>query len=106
MRALFGLAVLAVAAFVLNAEVHAYPSDPEGGVRILDEDRVEPGYVLYTPLLGDPSQGTATVTYLINVYGEIVHMWPQEIGAGQYASLLPDGRLFYASQSEKDVVVP
>ena len=105
-RVLITVLALVVAAFALNAQVSAYPSDPQTGVTIIDADKVEPGYVLYTPLRGDPSQGTATVTYLINVYGEVVHMWPQTTGAGQYASLLPDGRLLYASQADKDVDVP
>ena len=106
MRVLIAVLVLVVAGFVLNAQVSAFPSDPRTGVTIIDTDKVEPGYVLYTPLRGDPSQGTATVTYLINVFGEVVHMWPQATGAGQYASLLPDGRLLYASQADKDIDVP
>ena len=91
---------------MLNAPVSSAPSDPKTGVTILDPDQVEPGYVLYTPLLGDPSQGTATVTYLINVHGEVVKSWPMAAGAGQYAQLLPDGTLLYAGQSEKEIVVP
>jgi hypothetical protein len=105
-RVLIAVLLLTVAGLTLNAQVSAYPSDPQFGVTILDTERVEPGYVLYTPLLGDPSQGTATVTYLINVYGEVVHMWPQAAGAGQYASLLPDGRLLFAGQSDKEIDVP
>lgn len=101
MRFIVALLVLIIASFALNAQASAYPSDPKTGVTIIDPDKVEPGYVLYTPLLGDPSQGTATVTYLINVYGEVVHVWPQAAGAGQYAQLLPDGTLLYAGQSEK-----
>ena len=106
MRVLIAVLALAVAGFVLNAQVSAFPSNPQTGVTVIDTDKVEPGYVLYTPLLGDPSQGTATVTYLINVYGEVVHMWPQAAAAGQYASLLPDGRLLYAGQSDKEIDVP
>jgi outer membrane protein assembly factor BamB len=105
-RIVTAVLVLIVASFVLNAPVSSAPSDPKTGVTILDIHQVEPGYVLYTPLLGDPSQGTATVTYLINVYGEVVKSWPMAVGAGQYAQLLADGTLIYAGQSEKEIVVP
>ncbi len=57
MRVLIAVSTLVVAGFALNAEVSAFPSNPQTAVTIMDPETVEPGYVLYPPLLGDPSQG-------------------------------------------------
>jgi hypothetical protein len=93
-------------ALAVASRASAFPSDPKTGVTILDTEKVYPGYVLFTPLLGDSSMGTEGVVYLINVRGEVVHTWTKDNAPGEYAQLLPNGHLMYAGQSEKDVDVP
>jgi len=98
--------VIVVAALAVANAASAYPSQPRTGLTILDESAVEPGYVLFTPLLGDSSQGTGGVVYLLNIYGQPVHTWAIETAPGQYAQLLPDGNLLLGSQAEREIEIP
>ena len=59
-----------------------------GDITIHDRERVQPGYVLYSPYAGE---GFA----LVGRDGEVLHQWP----TGRYtkiAELLPNGHLLYA----------
>lgn len=98
--------VIGLAVLLASSSASAFPSDPETGVSILDLDAVDPGYVLFTPQLGDDSMGTGGVIYLLNVYGQPVHTWAIDSAPGLYAQLLPNGNLLYGSQVERDVVIP
>ncbi len=98
--------IIVVAALAVANSASAFPTQPRTGVTILDQDAVEPGYVLFTPLLGDSSQGTGGVVYLLNIFGQPVHTWAIETGPGQYAQLLPDGSLLLGSQAEREIEIP
>ncbi len=65
----------------------AAPSKPEEkrGLRLKSND-VEPGYVLYTPLLSD-------LTYLIDLDGRVVHTWKSAYSPAGTAYLLENGNL-------------
>ena len=58
--------------------------EPGDGLRVLDEERVAPGYVLYSP---DHSNRFL----LLNVQGEIVHEWPA--WTSHFGYMLPNGHL-------------
>jgi hypothetical protein len=58
------------------------------GLRGVDEHRVSPGYVLYSPL-------TSNTAHLVSTTGEEVHRWSLPHRAGRHARILPDGTLAY-----------
>jgi hypothetical protein len=60
------------------------PSEPRG-LR-LNTGGVEPGYILYTPLLSD-------TTYLIDSNAVVVHAWKSDYSPSGTAYLLPNGNL-------------
>ncbi|KAJ5936073.1 hypothetical protein N7454_005371 [Penicillium verhagenii] len=57
------------------------------GLRGLD-NKVSPGYVLYTPL-------TSNTAHLVSTAGEEVHRWTLPYRAGRHARILPNGTLAY-----------
>ncbi|KAJ5809275.1 uncharacterized protein N7503_001493 [Penicillium pulvis] len=58
------------------------------GLRGVDEHRVSPGYVLYSPL-------TSNTAHLVSTTGEEVHSWTLPHRAGRHSRILPDGNLAY-----------
>jgi len=58
------------------------------GLQGLDEHRVSPGYVLYSPL-------TSNTAHLVSTTGKEVHRWTLPYRAGRHARILPDGSLAY-----------
>jgi hypothetical protein len=58
------------------------------GLRGVDEARVSPGYVLYSPLTSDTA-------HLVSTSGKEVHSWKLPHRAGRHARILPDGTLAY-----------
>ncbi len=98
--------IIGLVVLLASSSASAFPSDPETGVSILDLGAVDPGYVLFTPQLGDDSMGTGGVVYLLNVYGQPVHTWAIDTAPGLYAQLLPNGNLLYGSQVDREVVIP
>lgn len=57
-------------------------------LRGVDEQRVSPGYVLYSPL-------TSNTAHLVSTSGEEVHRWNLPNRARRYARILADGSLAY-----------
>lgn len=102
--------ILAVSALLLalvaSGQASAYPTAPETGVRILDEEKVCPGYVLFAPMFGDDSVEAEGTVYLVNVHGEVVHKWEMDSRPGFYAQLLPNGNLLYSGVSVTDKQIP
>ena len=62
------------------------------GLRISEPEATK-GFTLYSPLWR-PN------TYLLNMAGEVVHEWELPGNPGGYSRLLPNGNLFYASETE------
>ena len=60
----------------------------EFGVTLCDEKRATPGYTLFSPLW-------QSVSYLINMQGEVVHQWNWKGRANAYGQLLPEGDLLW-----------
>lgn len=58
------------------------------GLRGVDQERVSPGYVLYSPL-------TSNTVHLVSTSGEEVHRWTLPHRAGRHARLLANGTLAY-----------
>ncbi|KAJ5180215.1 hypothetical protein N7492_003425 [Penicillium capsulatum] len=58
------------------------------GLRGVDEQRVSPGYVLYSPL-------TSNTAHLVSTSGKEIHRWTLPHRAGRHARILPDGVLAY-----------
>ena len=52
-----------------------------------------PGFTIYTPLRGD------SVTFLLNMAGEVVHEWGHNAGPTNYGYMLPNGNLLIALRS-------
>lgn len=66
------------------------------GLTALDEQRVCPGYVLYTPMYGSGE------VYLLDLAGNKVHQWDMPYPPGLYGYLLPNGNLFYMGAVRDD----
>ncbi len=102
--------VLTISALLLalatTSQASAYPTVPETGVRILDEEKVYPGYVLFAPMFGDNRVESEGIAYLINVYGEVVHEWHMDSRPGLYAQLLPNGNLLHSGVSVTEEEIP
>ncbi|KAJ6088433.1 hypothetical protein N7486_009694 [Penicillium sp. IBT 16267x] len=58
------------------------------GLRGVDEQRVSPGFVLYSPL-------TSNTACVISETGEGIHRWTLPHRAGRHSRILPDGNLAY-----------
>lgn len=64
------------------------------GVTVLDEDRVQPGFTLYT-------SGEATSAYLVNMHGRILHRWHRPFSeiwskeASPVANPQPDDHVYF-----------
>lgn len=69
------------------------PNQPGDGLRVLDRDRVAPGYVLYSP---DHSRKFL----LIDLEGNIVHEWPA--WTSHFGYLLPNGHLLLDTEFSPD----
>jgi len=64
-------------------------------------EKSEGGYTLFAPLSGGGS------VYLVDEYGEVVHMWKQSTRPGRHAVLLPNGNLGYnGSDPEAEILYP
>ncbi|KAJ5092381.1 hypothetical protein NUU61_007251 [Penicillium alfredii] len=58
------------------------------GLRGIDQDRVSPGYVLYSPL-------TSNTAHLVSTSGKEMHRWTLPHRTGRHARILPGGALAY-----------
>src|SRR6266545_3816306 len=62
-----------------------------------DPTRVQPGYTLFAPMLGD---GTVC---LVDMDGAVAHTWRQPYRPGLYGYLLDNGHLFYGGKVMEDL---
>ncbi|KAJ6150999.1 hypothetical protein N7470_007593 [Penicillium chermesinum] len=58
------------------------------GLRGVDQDKVSPGYVLYSPL-------TSNTAHLVSTDGTEAHRWTLPYRAGRHSRILPNGNLAY-----------
>ena len=65
------------------------------GVTLCDTERATPGYTLFSPLW-------QSMTYIINMEGEIVHQWNWKGRANAYGRLLPEGDLLWGEAHDAD----
>lgn len=66
------------------------------GLRAYDPERTWPGFTLFTPLTGDRT------AYLIDLEGNIVHVWNMPYPPGLYGYLTSTGTLFYNGKILED----
>lgn len=81
----------------------AYPGVYPGGVTVHDPGRTYDGFTLFTPMKGDNSTGNASVVYLVDMCGNLVHTWNLTYLPDFYAYLLPGGHLLYLGKDVVDV---
>lgn len=66
-------------------------TDPEGRGLIYNSGHAAPGYILFSPLLSD-------TTYLVDINGQVVHMWKGDYAPGAGLYLLDDGNLLRSAR--------
>ena len=69
------------------------------GLTALDQDKVCPGYFVYSPYNGD-GNGRG-VTFLLDMEGNELHRWRPPTPPGSWGYLLPNGNLFYMAKAEQ-----
>ena len=76
------------------AEADADTASEPRGLRV-NAAQTSPGYVFFNPLL-------SRTTYLVDVEGQVVHTWQNDLQSGGGAYLLDNGHLLRGGQEEPD----
>jgi hypothetical protein len=81
--------------------VLGYPTEFPHGVTIHQEQRTYEGFTLYAPLGGGTGLDGTNEVYLIDMKGNVVHIWTVEHAPGLYGFLLPNGNLLYGGNTRE-----
>lgn len=79
--------IITIIAFAIGVTA-SYGQSRTMGTVLLNENQVEEGYTLFTPIHSNDHR-----TFLIDNCGDTVHTWPTTLAPALSAKLLPDGRL-------------